>query len=1170
MSSQASTGDEMGDFGTAIRPIALLQPDLAASSPWLGHVPFAFWLVEALAPHTIVELGTHTGVSYCAFCQAVEHTALPTACWAVDTWKGDAHAGFYEDDVFEALRAYHDPKYGAFSRLVRSTFNEALPHFTDGSIDLLHIDGLHTYEAVSADFHSWLPKLSPRAVVVFHDINVREGDFGVWRFWDEVSRLYPSFSFLHSHGLGVLAVGSDQAPRVQWLTSLAKADDARVTEARTFFERLGDRLIMRFDRQTLLRENSRLNELNEALGSRSEQFERLRTESRMERHELEAKLDRARREAAMLAEELVRRREDEPASPEREADLVQSLALAEAQFASVLTSVFSSTSWRLTAPLRAAIRLQRAARKRDWQALVKWRETMHATPWQLPAPVATRNGRTMTGPEQRPALAGLSQAETQPRQPKAGRPLIAFVSGFPGSPSETYRVHNPISILSEFFDILALTEGNLALHRAQIETATILVLFRIGLDETVFDIIRHARANGCVVIYDVDDLIFDAAIATPRFIDGMKYLTAEELPSYHHGIDYAARLISVVDVCTVPTAYLADKITERGKTAIVLPSGISVPMLYWFDRAQAAACSPGDGKCRIGYASGTRTHQRDFAVVKDALLDILTSRDDVLLTVIGALDLTDYPEFAEVESKIERRPLVAHADLPLELMRLDINIAPLELGNPFCEAKSELKYFDAAVLEIPTVATPIAGYAAAIRPGITGYLAIEPNEWKTCLERLLDDRPLRLRMGKQARSDALRQFGPGAVRENTKRVYQKLLELRRETTPRRYSGYDNFLYAINYQPSAGPHAKAIKTTRDPVMVLHWIVPVFSAGAGGISNILRIVRHLELSGHRSTIWVHTPWATTEDWKQGLSARYKRLIEEEFRPIQAEVHPLDGNLDCIRGDAVIATDHYSAYPARAIMNVRKRFYFLQDHEAEFSPTGFATLFADATLNFGFDAISNGAWLHELAIRRGMWSIQWEQAADPTHYFDSTRPRKPNHIAFYARLETPRRAVELGLLAFELLARWGMDFHVEFFGGTIDATRLPYASTNHGVLSADRLGKLYRSASVGMVFSSTNYSIIPREMMACGLPVIEIASPSARMSFPEAAAVLSEPTPEAVARHLRTLLLDGVRRDQIAARGREHASQFSWDKSATDIERAMISRLTEPTVLSLGAST
>jgi glycosyltransferase involved in cell wall biosynthesis len=202
--------------------------------------------------------------------------------------------------------------------------------------------------------------------------------------------------------------------------------------------------------------------------------------------------------------------------------------------------------------------------------------------------------------------------------------------------------------------------------------------------------------------------------------------------------------------------------------------------------------------------------------------------------------------------------------------------------------------------------------------------------------------------------------------------------------------------------------------------------------------------------------------------------------------------------------------------------------------------------------------------------MWSIQWEQAADPTHYFDSTRPRKPNHIAFYARLETPRRAVELGLLAFELLARWGMDFHVEFFGGTIDATRLPYASTNHGVLSADRLGKLYRSASVGMVFSSTNYSIIPREMMACGLPVIEIASPSARMSFPEAAAVLSEPTPEAVARHLRTLLLDGVRRDQIAARGREHASQFSWDKSATDIERAMISRLTEPTVQSLGAYT
>ena len=258
MDQQALSPDKSDGLGALARPIALLHPDLDALSPWLGHVPFAFWLVEAVAPRTIVELGTHTGISYCAMCQAVVHLELASACWAVDTWVGEAHAGYYGEDVIETLRAYHDPRYGAFSRLVRSTFAEALPHFTDGSIDLLHIDGLHTYEAVSDDFHSWLPKLSDRAVVIFHDINVREGDFGVWRLWEEISQKYPSFSFLHSHGLGVLAVGANAAPDIRWLTGIDPSDTGRSTEVRTFFERLGDRLIARFDRQSLLNENARL------------------------------------------------------------------------------------------------------------------------------------------------------------------------------------------------------------------------------------------------------------------------------------------------------------------------------------------------------------------------------------------------------------------------------------------------------------------------------------------------------------------------------------------------------------------------------------------------------------------------------------------------------------------------------------------------------------------------------------------------------------------------------------------------------------------------------------------------------------------------------------------------------------------------------------------------
>ena len=205
-------------------------------STWVDHMPFGYDLVAAIRPKMLVELGTHKGLSYFTFCQSMKEHQIDGLCYAVDTFEGDEHTDKYDESIFNSVNIYNRQNYHGFSYLMRMRFEEALRHFNDNSIDLLHIDGFHTYEAVSADFTNWYPKVKPGGIILFHDVQARVQDFGVWKFWDEIRTQHESFTFNHGFGLGVLRKpGGTRDDDPELLKILFDPAESSTTALRAFY-----------------------------------------------------------------------------------------------------------------------------------------------------------------------------------------------------------------------------------------------------------------------------------------------------------------------------------------------------------------------------------------------------------------------------------------------------------------------------------------------------------------------------------------------------------------------------------------------------------------------------------------------------------------------------------------------------------------------------------------------------------------------------------------------------------------------------------------------------------------------------------------------------------------------------------------------------------------------
>jgi glycosyltransferase involved in cell wall biosynthesis len=314
--------------------------------------------------------------------------------------------------------------------------------------------------------------------------------------------------------------------------------------------------------------------------------------------------------------------------------------------------------------------------------------------------------------------------------------------------------------------------------------------------------------------------------------------------------------------------------------------------------------------------------------------------------------------------------------------------------------------------------------------------------------------------------------------------------------------------------------------------------------------------LERMGHTCSVWVYDP----EDRHEGESgAVLRRRIVEEFAPLGAPV--FKGFDDWFGADVAVATGWETAYPTVLLPSCRARAYLIHDHEPEFFATSAQAMWAERTYSLDLYPIMGSTWLRDLLRERYGREGSWFRfGVDHATYHVRPGRRDPNSVVFYARDTTPRRAVPLGMLALHELARRRPGIRIGLFG-TEDRIHASFPYDLVGLVSPDELARVYSEAAVGLSLSLTNYSLIPQEMMACGLPSVDLTGRSSEAMFGSDGPVeLADADPLAIADAVERLLDDPDRWRRRSEAGLRFVEDATWEQAAAQVEGGLRAALRE----------
>jgi len=695
-----------------------------------------------------------------------------------------------------------------------------------------------------------------------------------------------------------------------------------------------------------------------------------------------------------------------------------------------------------------------------------------------------------------------------------GRAAVLFVTGAP-EVSVRYRCdHQAEQIRLRGGTATVVRHGEVDLVEAA-DSHELVVLHRVAWGDDVEALVNRAHASGKRVVFDTDDLVFEpAAIGDVAALEDM---SPDELELYEEGVHRYRATLERCDAVTTSTDALAEHARRLCDEVVVTPNLASVEMVQAAERALRRRGR--DDGVLIGYLSGTNTHKKDFRVAAPGVLETLRSQPDARLRVVGPMELDD--TFDGLDDRVERLPFQSWSRLVDVQAAIDVNLAPLEPHNAYTDAKSAVKWIEAGLVEVPTVASPRRDFRRVIRDGENGLLAEGPQEWVKALESLTQDTTRRRRLGRTARSDILSLH----------------------TTTARAAAYEEQL-------------RALSPPTERLLTVNWVMfsPIVR-NSGGYRNVFRIAERLGERGHVQRIVVNPVGHLA-----GKSlAAIRKFLQGSFG-IPAHGELVVGHQRIPEADVSIATYWPTAYTVAEHSRSLFKAYFIQDLEAEFyaeNDPEFTRVLGSYRLPLRHICLGRNLQLRLQGLT-GLPAETVDFALDPVFTLERAPGVRndPAQVLYFARPSLRRRGYRVGVEALRRLKERRPRTEIVFFGSPdAELGEVPFEFTNLGVLDARHVAEAMNGADVLLTFSLTNISNVPYEGMACGCAVVDVDRPNVSTMVEPDTCLLAEFDPGALAAAMQDLVDNPELRARLGENGSRSVRTRTWERTATMFEEALL---------------